>query len=72
MAGLAIWFTSKAYKKAAWINFDNVILTNHQHLCLGHCDISAHSGGRDDGKPGKVMFMAAAHSAIWKKICMWG
>ena len=72
VAGLAVWFTSKAYKKAAWLEFDNIMLTGQQHLRLGHCDVSVQSGGREDGAPGKVTFAAAAESPIWKKECMWG
>lgn len=74
VAGLAVWFTSQAYKKAAWIKFDNVILTNNRHLCLGHCDVSVHAtcGGREDGQPGKVTFAAAEGSPIWEQTCMWG
>ena len=72
VAGLAAWFTSKAYKMASWLTFDNVLLRDDRPLTLGHCQVTAHRGCRSGVKPGCVVFMASADAPIWDTKVMWG
>jgi hypothetical protein len=57
---------------ASWLTFDNVHLKDRRPLTLGHCEVTAHRGGRSSVKVGFVQFLAATDAPIWNTMVMWG